>query len=37
LVMLSSRFIFLEHIPPLRFLGIGLIIMGILLSSLAKG
>ena len=37
LVMLSSRFIFLEHITPLRFLGIGLIIMGILLSSLAKG
>ncbi len=37
LVMLSSRFIFLENIPPLRYLGIGLIIFGIMLSSLAKG
>lgn len=36
LVMLSSKIIFLEHTPPLRYFGIGLIILGILLSSLAK-
>ena len=37
LVMLSSRMVFLESIPPLRYLGIGLIVAGILVSSLAKG
>ena len=37
LVMLSSRVIFLEPIPTLRYFGIALIILGILLSSLAKG
>lgn len=37
LVMLSSRMVFLESIPPLRYLGIGLIVAGILLSSVAKG
>jgi multidrug transporter EmrE-like cation transporter len=36
LVMLSSRVVFLESIPPLRYLGIGLIVAGILVSSLAK-
>jgi drug/metabolite transporter (DMT)-like permease len=37
LVMLSSRVVFLETIPPLRYFGIGLIVAGILLSSVAKG
>jgi len=37
LVMLSSRLIFLEPIPTLRYVGIALICSGILLSSLAKG
>ena len=37
LVMLSSRFIFMESIPPLRYFGIGLIVLGILLSSVANG
>ena len=37
LVMLSSRVIFLESIPTLRYFGIVLIILGILLSSVAKG
>jgi multidrug transporter EmrE-like cation transporter len=37
LVMLSSRMVFLESIPPLRYLGIGLIVAGILVSSVAKG
>ena len=37
LVMLSSRVIFLENIPTLRYLGIVLICLGILLSSFAKG
>lgn len=37
LVMLSSRVIFLESIPTLRYFGIALIILGILLSSVAKG
>jgi multidrug transporter EmrE-like cation transporter len=37
LVMLSSRMVFLESIPPLRYLGIGLIVAGILVSSAAKG
>jgi multidrug transporter EmrE-like cation transporter len=37
LVMLSSRVIFVESIPNLRYLGIGLIVLGILLSSVAKG
>ena len=37
LVMLSSRIVFLETIPPLRYFGIGLIVAGILLSSVAKG
>ena len=37
LVMLSSRVIFLESIPTLRYFGIALIIAGILLSSVAKG
>ncbi len=37
LVMLSSRIVFLESIPTLRYLGIALIIAGILLSSVAKG
>ena len=36
LVMLSSRVIFLENIPTLRYFGIGLICLGIFLSSLAK-
>ena len=35
LVMLSARFIFLEQIPTLRYLGIALICLGFLLSSLA--
>lgn len=37
LVMLSSRFIFMESIPLLRYFGIGLIVLGVLLSSVAKG
>jgi multidrug transporter EmrE-like cation transporter len=37
LVMLSSRMVFLESIPPLRYLGIGLIVAGIVVSSVAKG
>ena len=37
LVMLSSRVIFLESIPPLRYFGIALIVLGILLSSVARG
>jgi len=37
LVMLSSRVIFLEHIPPLRYFGIALICLGIFLSALAEG
>jgi multidrug transporter EmrE-like cation transporter len=37
LVMLSSRVIFLESIPTLRYFGIALILLGILLSSVAKG
>jgi len=37
LVMLSSRVIFFESIPTLRYFGIALIILGILLSSVAKG
>ena len=36
LVMLSSRVVFLETIPPLRYFGIALIVLGILLSSGAK-
>ena len=37
LVMISSRVIFMENIPDLRYFGILLIIIGIFLSSLAKG
>ena len=37
LVMLSARVVFLEHIPTLRYLGIVVICLGILLSSFAKG
>jgi multidrug transporter EmrE-like cation transporter len=37
LVMLSSRMVFLETIPSLRYLGIGLIVAGILVSSVARG
>jgi hypothetical protein len=33
--MLSSRFVFLETIPTLRYLGILFICLGFLLSSLA--
>jgi multidrug transporter EmrE-like cation transporter len=36
LVMLSSRLIFLESIPTLRYFGIVLIILGVLVSSVAK-
>ena len=36
LVMFSSRIIFLEHVPPLRFFGVVLIILGLLLASLAR-
>ena len=36
LVMLSSRIIFLENIPTLRYFGIILIIVGVLFSSVAK-
>ena len=35
LVMLSARVIFLEGIPPLRYIGLGLICVGFLISSLA--
>ncbi len=35
LVMLSARFVFLETIPTLRYLGILFICLGFLLSSLA--
>jgi len=37
LVMLSARVVFLEHIPTLRYFGIVLICLGILLSSFTKG
>jgi multidrug transporter EmrE-like cation transporter len=37
LVMLSSRIVFLESIPTLRYVGIALIVLGILFSSVAKG
>lgn len=37
LVMLSSKVIFFEHIPTLRYFGIALICMGIFLSALADG
>jgi drug/metabolite transporter (DMT)-like permease len=37
LVMVSSRVIFLENIPTLRYFGIILIIVGLLVSSAAKG
>ena len=36
LVMISSRVIFMENIPGLRYFGILLIIIGIFVSSLAK-
>ena len=36
-VMLPSRAVFLESIPTLRYFGIALIVLGILLSSVAKG
>ncbi|MGD0917731.1 MAG: multidrug resistance protein [Thermodesulfobacteriota bacterium] len=35
LVMLSSRVIFLESTPPMRYVGVGLICLGFLISSLA--
>ena len=35
LVMLSSRVIFLENIPELRYFGVILIILGVIFSSLA--
>jgi drug/metabolite transporter (DMT)-like permease len=35
LVMLSARFVFLEPVPPLRYVGIAVICVGFLLSSLA--
>ena len=34
LVMLSARIVFFEHIPPLRYIGAGLICLGFLLSSI---
>jgi multidrug transporter EmrE-like cation transporter len=34
--MISSRVIFMENIPGLRYFGILLIIIGIFVSSLAK-
>lgn len=37
LVMLSSRVIFQEHIPAVRYVGIGLICLGIFVSALADG
>lgn len=36
-VILSSRIIFLEDIPTLRYVGISFICLGFLLCSLAKG
>jgi len=36
LVMLSSRVVFQESIPHLRYWGIGLIVAGVVVSSLAK-
>ena len=36
LVMISSRVIFMENIPALRYFGILLIIIGVFVSSLAK-
>jgi drug/metabolite transporter (DMT)-like permease len=36
LVMLSSRLIFLENIPTLRYIGISLIIIGVLFCSAAR-
>ena len=36
LVMISSRVIFMENIPALRYFGILLIIIGIFVSSLGK-
>jgi multidrug transporter EmrE-like cation transporter len=36
LVMISSRIIFMENIPALRYFGILLIIIGIFVSSLAE-
>lgn len=36
LVMVSSKIIFFENIPPLRYFGIAFICLGIFLSSLAK-
>jgi len=35
LVMLSSRVVFLESIPSMRYVGLGLICLGFLISSLA--
>lgn len=35
LVMLSARFVFLEPVPLLRYVGIAVICLGFLLSSLA--
>jgi len=35
LVMLSSRFIFLESVPTLRYVGVGVICVGFLISSFA--
>jgi multidrug transporter EmrE-like cation transporter len=35
LVMLSSRVVFLESIPTMRYVGLGLICLGFLISSLA--
>jgi len=35
LVMICARFIFLEPVPPLRYIGIAIICLGFLLSSLA--
>ena len=35
LVMLSSRMVFLESIPTMRYVGLGLICLGFLISSLA--
>ena len=35
LVMICARFIFLEPVPPLRYVGIAVICVGFLLSSLA--
>jgi len=35
LVMLSSRVVFFESIPTMRYVGVGLICLGFLISSLA--